>query len=85
MKRLWLALLLSNCWGSCPNCPGWPATPEAGTERVVAANLTHCIQNNPCVMIHSCFLKAEAACLDAGLERICGQMEAEGTCGEQVK
>jgi hypothetical protein len=81
--RLLPLLLLTSCWGS--SCPGWDATPKAGFERMAAARLQSCVQNNPCVFLRQCFAESNAYCLDAGYAITCGQMEPEGTCGAALK
>lgn len=52
---------------------------------MAAARLQTCIQNNPCQISHFCFMQSEAFCLDAGMEKSCGEMEDEGTCGDAIK
>lgn len=83
MARLAALLLLSSCWGT--SCPGWDATPKAGFERMAAARLKFCVQNNSCVFVSQCFRESEAYCVDAGYSKTCGQMEPESTCGVGVK
>lgn len=77
--------VLSSCWGPCPNNPGWPATKKAGFERMAAARLQSCVQNNPCQFLSQCFEESRQYCLDAGYAKECGQMEHEGSCGVGVK
>ncbi len=61
------------------------ATPKAGFERMAAARLQLCVQNNRCQFLHQCFEESWAYCLDAGYAKTCGQMEDEGTCGVNVR
>lgn len=72
---------------SCDSClpPSWRATPKAGFERMAAARLQNCVQNNPCQFLKQCFEESRQHCLDAGYQKECGQMEHEGTCGIGVK
>lgn len=78
-------MFLASCWGACPNCPGWEATPKAGFERMAAARHEMCVQNNPCYFVSQCHRDSEAFCLDAGYPKTCGNAEVEGSCGINVK
>jgi hypothetical protein len=86
MKNSILFLVLSIfVYLSLSGCPGWDATPKAGFERMAAAHLKSCVQNNSCQYVHQCFLESAAYCVDAGYSPTCGQMEPEGSCGINVE
>lgn len=83
MRLPFLAILfLSSCDSCLPE--SWRATPKAGFERVAAAKLQACVQNNPCQELHRCFAESEAYCVDAGYSARCGQMEQESSCGANL-
>lgn len=79
--RLLLAVLVALAAG-CGQCA---STPAASKRRMETARLEMCVQDNPCSELHRCFIESEARCLDAGMERGCGEMEREGSCGINVK
>jgi len=74
-------------FSSCDSClpEGFRATQKAGFERMAAARLQSCVQNNPCTFLRQCFEESNAYCLDAGYAKECGQMEHEGSCGVAIK
>jgi hypothetical protein len=83
IRRLLLLALLSSCDSCLPE--SFRATPKAGFERMAAARLQSCVQNNPCQFLRQCFAESEAYCVDAGYSKTCGQMEEEGTCGSKLR
>ena len=81
--RLAALLLLCGCWGH--SLPGWDATPEAGFDRMAAARLTLCSENNRCQFHRQCLAESVLYCLDGGRPEGCGRMEREASCGTGVK
>ena len=63
-----LLLLLAGC-----TCEEWKATPKAGVRRMAEARLAVCEANHTCAQAASCRPAVWAFCLDAGLEKTCGE------------
>ncbi len=84
MKRLLLAAAL--CLSACDGClpESWKVPPHVAFERMAAARLQSCVQNNPCQFLRQCFAESEAYCVDAGYSARCGFGEPEGSCGVNV-
>ncbi len=84
-RLLWAGVLAFSL--SCDSClpESFRATPKAGFERMAAARLQNCVQNNGCIHLQQCFEESRQFCLDAGYQKECGQMEHEGTCGTAIK
>ncbi len=77
-------LLFAGCDSCLPE--DWRATHAAGVRRMEATRLGVCLETARCTVeaISPCFCTSAVNCIDAGIERECGQMEKPGPCGEAL-
>lgn len=64
------------------SCPGWDMTPAAQTRQMAEGRLAVCIADTNCGQTSVCYPPVWAFCLDAGLERTCGEgFQGATPCG----
>lgn len=68
MKRLILLLLLGACTKS-----DWTLDPKASIRRMAEARLYSCVAVHPCSDAPWCYDTVRDFCLDAGMEKGCGE------------
>ena len=80
MKQIIVIFLLSGC-------ANWAPTEKASFRRMAEYRHRMCIQNNECFegVVRQCHNDSVNYCLDAGMERSCGDGDIEGGCGAGIK
>lgn len=61
-------------------CDDWAATAKAGNRRLAEARLESCIRQGRCSDSSRCYDEIQGWCLDAGMERTCGEGGATPSC-----